>query len=82
MDEFIQMCSKSNLQCTFQGSGYDCKQELTNLAIRFEAIYDENLNEESRDFLRNLKFDERGMPLINSRGAGMYSVFKIQRKTT
>lgn len=82
VDEFIQMCRKSNLRCTFQGTAFDCKEELANLSLRFEAIYNEKLNAESREFLSNLRFDERGMPLINSRGAGMYSVFKIQRMTT
>ena len=81
VDEFIKMCTESDLDCKFKGTAFDCMVELSNLSLRFEAIYNEELSSESRNFLASLKFDDRGMPLINNREAGMYSVFTIKKKS-
>jgi len=47
------------------------------LPLRFDAIVDERLNKESRDFLYDLKFNNSGVPIYNGKSAGSHACFEL-----
>ena len=51
--------------------------ELMWLPRRFEALKDESLDPEAREFLLNLTFDERGFPYHSGQVAGVNSYYRL-----
>jgi hypothetical protein len=79
VNEFMDMCGACNLAVKFKGAAFDSVHELGKLHQRFDAIYDERLDEESHDFLYHLTFDERALPVHKGRHAGVYACFRISK---
>jgi SAM-dependent methyltransferase len=69
-EEFLAIGEAEGLTGTFLGAGITIN-ELELLPRRWSAIRDFRLAEKSRDFLYNLRFDDRGWPQHNGRVAGV-----------
>ena len=52
--------------------------EMSLLPKRFSAIVDRRLRRESRDFLSALRFDERGLPMVNDVHAGIDGCYRLR----
>ena len=53
--------------------------EMSHLPKRFEALMNQSLPKESRDFLSQLKFDDRGVPYFNGNAAGIDGCYEIEK---
>lgn len=67
-DEFINMCKSAGFQKVVYRGGYPDQMEL-DMAKKYidVAIHDERLEEEHKDFLRDVKFDEDGYPFYRGK---------------
>jgi ubiquinone/menaquinone biosynthesis C-methylase UbiE len=77
VDEFIDMVREAGMKCVFKGSSPDIDNEMKILPLRFDAISDYLLDPESRDFLYDLSFDDRGIPVYQGRTAGINGCFEL-----
>jgi ubiquinone/menaquinone biosynthesis C-methylase UbiE len=78
-EEFIRICESVGFTVEYVG-GYFSDLELHMLRrLRRQAMQDERLNEEHREFLRHLVFDENGCPLYQGKHAGIGGVYKIRK---
>lgn len=77
--EFIALAETAGLRCEFAGSSISA-HELKLLPRRFEALQDRRLDAESRKFLYELTFDERGWPRHDGVVAGINSCFRFSRR--
>jgi hypothetical protein len=73
------VCRLSDLpEAVFVGCGV-VVDELMWVQDRFEAIADERLEHEHRMFLRNLTFDEHGIPFSNGIPAGSAAFYSYTK---
>lgn len=78
-EDFIALALQSGFSsAVFTGAAISCT-EMAMLPRRFDALQDERLDSESRDFLYKLTFDDRGLPLFNGRVAGVDACFVLRR---
>jgi SAM-dependent methyltransferase len=77
--EFIGMCSAAGFEAEFVG-GYLSRQELRSLEKSWaEALADERLPGEHREFLRELTFDAAGLPMHAGYHAGIGGVYRLRK---
>ena len=77
--EFLGMCSAAGFEAEFVG-GYLSRQELRSLEQSWaEALADERLPGEHRDFLRALSFDAAGLPMHAGYHAGIGGVYRLRK---
>jgi ubiquinone/menaquinone biosynthesis C-methylase UbiE len=76
--DFIKICNTNKFNCTFVGAAIT-PLELSILHTRFEAIEDSRFQNEHKDFLNSITFDERGFPLYNGFVAGVDAVYKLTK---
>ena len=76
-EEFIGMAKKAGMKCIFKGAAPEISTEMKMLPLRLDAITDYRLDSESRKFLYDLTFDDRGIPLYNKRVAGINACFEL-----
>lgn len=69
-EEFAELAAAAGLRCEFAGVSI-ATTEMKLLPERFAALEDKRLDGESREFLYELRFDERGFPLYRGRVAGI-----------
>jgi hypothetical protein len=74
--EFKAIAARSGFHCEFTGAAISLN-ELTWLSHRVEALKDEKLDPESRDFLLNLTFDSRQFPMHRGAVAGIDACFRL-----
>jgi len=74
--EFIDLAREAGFGCEFTGASMSIL-ELELLPTRFEAIRDRRLDTESRKFLCDLTFNDRGWPLHNGVVAGVNACFRL-----
>lgn len=78
--DFVNICEQSGFKVEFKG-GYVSKHEITVLErLGSDALKDGRLAEEHKDFLRNLTFDAKGLPLFQGKYAGIGGVYSLQVK--
>jgi ubiquinone/menaquinone biosynthesis C-methylase UbiE len=75
-DQFAAIADRCGFRSEFQGAAMSLN-ELIWLSRRFEALKDESLDAEARDFLLNLKFDQRDFPLHDGHVAGINSYYHL-----
>jgi SAM-dependent methyltransferase len=72
------MCEDAGFTATYTG-GYLAKHELVCMERSWDrAIVDERLGDESREFLRDLRMDHRGLPMRGAWHAGVGAMFHLQ----
>jgi ubiquinone/menaquinone biosynthesis C-methylase UbiE len=69
-DEFCRLAKDTGFELESFGAAVSA-YEMSLLPKRFNAIMNKRLRAESRDFLSNLHFDERGLPLVAGVHAGI-----------
>ncbi len=74
--EYVE--SIGGLKCTLSGVAISA-HEMKLLPSRYEALENQRLNRESREFLYSLTFDERGLPLYNGVVAGVDACYVVTR---
>jgi ubiquinone/menaquinone biosynthesis C-methylase UbiE len=74
--EWIDICRTVGLRCEFSGAAISM-HEAALFPNRFKAIQDQRLRRESREFLRDLKTDERGLPMYQNTYAGVDACFRL-----
>jgi SAM-dependent methyltransferase len=77
-DEFIDICRQAGLQCTYLGAAISVK-EMDDLGMRWQAIMNPALEEEHRQFLSRLRFDERGIPMHDGSVAGHDACYSLRK---
>lgn len=78
-EEFINLCISAGFQASFEG-GYLSKFELDLLKkVVSQAMEDERLSEEHRNFLKTLEYDNHGYPLFQGKYAGIGGVYKLEK---
>jgi ubiquinone/menaquinone biosynthesis C-methylase UbiE len=73
-DEWIDICRSANLQAKFTGAAISM-YEASLFPRRFDAIRDQRLRKESRDFLMELTIDQYGLPQYQGHYAGVDACF-------
>jgi len=76
--EFAEMCKSVGLDVVSFEAAVGV-HELSLLPRRFDAIRNESLRGESREFLNNLTFDERGVPRHLGLVAGVNLCFQLKK---
>lgn len=74
--EFAAIAARCGFRAEFRGAAMSLS-ELMWLPRRFEALKDESLDAEAREFLLNLTFDERGFPHHRGHVAGVNSYYRL-----
>jgi ubiquinone/menaquinone biosynthesis C-methylase UbiE len=75
-DQFKAIVARNGFKCEFLGAAMSLN-ELMWVSRRAEALKDEALDPEAREFLLNLTFDERQFPLHRGAVAGIDACFKL-----
>jgi SAM-dependent methyltransferase len=75
--EWIALCTEAGFDAKLRGVGI-WTWEMQLLASRFDALNNLRLPPESRRFLYNLRFDDRGRPLHGNHIAGIDACFALR----
>jgi ubiquinone/menaquinone biosynthesis C-methylase UbiE len=79
-EEFVALAERAGMRgIKFIGAGV-VFNEMQWVQSRFEAVASQQLAQEHRQFLRNLTFDEYGLPYSNGRAAGSAAFFSYTKK--
>lgn len=76
--EWIGICEQAGFSAEFIGAAVSM-HEMNLLPSRYAAIQDRRLRTESRKFLMNLHFDEKGYPLYEGHYAGVDGCFLLTK---
>lgn len=79
VDEFIDMARTAGFEARFKGAAMENGSEMKNLNLRWDAIADARLDPESRAFLYELTFDDRGRPVYRGNTAGCHACYELTR---
>lgn len=78
-DTFISLCESEGFRCTFEG-GYFTHTELNSISKYYEkALLDPRLNENHKQFLQALRFDQKGYPTYKDHYAGLSGIFHLKK---
>ncbi len=78
-EEFALMCESAGFVCEY--GGYLSDTEVNSLKkFRQQALEDERLGAEHTEFLRELVFDGKGLPIYRSKYAGVSGVYHLHKK--
>lgn len=78
-EEFSSLCQGAGFEVEYLGGAVSCL-EMQMLPKRFDALLDRELPQESRQFLYDLRFDDRGLPRIHGRLAGVDGCYRLRRR--
>jgi SAM-dependent methyltransferase len=78
-DGFLTLARQAGLDGVCTGAAMENGSEMKNLPLRWDAIADPRLDPQSRAFLYELTFDERGRPVYRGRTAGVHVCFQLRR---
>jgi len=78
--EFIELCDNAGFETEFVG-GYLSSIDTTDYFTRWknEMLADPKLNEEHKEFMRNVKIDNEGYPTYNEKYCGIGGVYKLYK---
>lgn len=76
--EFVSLLAKHGFEGEFRGAAISIL-EMKTIDKRFDAISDQRLAKEHRDFLIDLTFNERGVPLYKGEVAGIDACYKFRK---
>jgi SAM-dependent methyltransferase len=77
-DEFTALALRNGFgSAVFKGAAISAF-EMSLLPLRFNALQDPRLDAESRNFLYNLTFDHKGLPLFEGKAAGIDACFVLR----
>jgi SAM-dependent methyltransferase len=77
--EMTRLCEDAGLSARYAG-GYLSRHELRQIDAHWAvAIADERLDDAHRDFLRELRFDRAGLPMLGRHHAGIGGVYHLRR---
>lgn len=76
--DFATICNANGFDCTFVDAAISTL-EMSLLGSRFEAIEDERLPREHRLFLKDLSFNDQGLPLYRGTVAGIDAVYRLKK---
>ena len=74
--DFIKLCKKNGFSCKLIGSSVSLF-EMNKLSLIWEALKSKKLGKESADFLKEIKFNNKGLPVFRENNAGINSYFKL-----
>ncbi|MCG2722647.1 MAG: class I SAM-dependent methyltransferase [Thermodesulfovibrionales bacterium] len=77
VEEFVRLATRTGFNARFKGAAMENGAEMKNLHLRWDAIADRRLDSESRDFLYDLTFDNRGRPEYCGRTAGVHACYEL-----
>jgi SAM-dependent methyltransferase len=77
--EFVRLCSENGFDTTFVDAAVSTL-EMSLLPIRFAALQDLSLEDEHRQFLYDLSFNDRGWPLYQGKVAGIDAVYELKKR--
>ncbi len=81
VEEFATMCENAGFECRFAG-GYLTETEMISLRRqRDQALEDSRLEDDHKEFLRSLAFDDRGLPMVQGRYTGVSGVYHLTKAT-
>lgn len=75
-EEFGELAVSAGLRCEFVGAAISM-MEMRSLPLRFDALQDERFNTQSAEFLYELAFNERGLPVYRGRVAGYGMICRL-----
>jgi SAM-dependent methyltransferase len=78
--EWISVCEEAGFQASYSGAAISVF-ELSLLQSRFAAIMERRLPAESREFLKALEFDRRGVPTYRGQYAGIDACYRLLRRS-
>jgi ubiquinone/menaquinone biosynthesis C-methylase UbiE len=78
-EEFIDICENNNLKCEFSG-GYLSTTEIQYYNTYVQETKNSCLNDESREFAKNLTVTSDGLIMYKGKYAGLGGSFKIYKK--
>ena len=74
----MALCKIAGINAEFLGAAISM-HEMELLPLRFAAIQDRRLPDESRKFLLDLKFDDRGYPKYSGYYAGVDACYRLTK---
>ena len=77
-DNFLALVQQHGFKGKFKGAAISLT-EMKSLAKRFDAIMDRRLSEEHRDFLSELTFNDKGIPLYRGSVAGIDACYFFEK---
>lgn len=77
-EEFIELCRQAGFDSSHRGAAVSM-HEAKLVGQRFQAIEDIRLGPESRRFLLDLQFDDRGLPKYRGTYAGVDGCYFIRK---
>jgi ubiquinone/menaquinone biosynthesis C-methylase UbiE len=77
--EWLKFCRDAGLEGEFSGAAISM-HEASLCPKRFDAIRDQRLRKESRDFLLQLQMDRHGLPLYQGHYAGVDACFRLVKR--
>jgi hypothetical protein len=77
--EWLEICREVGLEAEFSGAAISM-YEASLCPKRFDAIRDQRLSKESREFLLQLEMDRHGLPLYQGHYAGVDACFHIVKR--
>jgi ubiquinone/menaquinone biosynthesis C-methylase UbiE len=79
-EEFISLCKRIGFETEYVG-GYLSDTEMDALKnYREEALRDDRLNDEHKQFIESLSVDERGFPTYKGKHAGIGGVYRLYKR--
>ncbi|MFC1509165.1 class I SAM-dependent methyltransferase [Candidatus Omnitrophota bacterium] len=82
-EDFISICKDAGFDSVEYLGGFfglDELEYLTKYGYRKQALQEEKLEEEHKEFLRNLQFNEDGYPLYDGKTAGFGGVYNLYKQ--
>ena len=77
-EEFISIVESEGMKCEFTGAAISIL-EMKILHERFSALMSPKVDAETRNFLYDLTFNEKGLPLYNGQVAGLDACYRITK---
>lgn len=75
---FINLCKRFNFNCELTGISISLF-EMSKLSLIWEALKSQELEKESTDFLKEIRFNNRGLPVFKKNNAGINSYYKLTK---
>jgi len=77
-EDFVSLVKGHRFQGTFEGAAISLT-EMKYLEKRFDAMADRRLNEEHRDFLSRITFNNKGIPIYDNHVAGIDACYSFTK---
>ena len=78
-EAFVNQANMLGFEASFVGAAYNTTELDSWKRVGLQAMNDERLKPEHREFLRNIAIDSRGYPMYKGREAGLDAVFSLKK---